>query len=151
MPGSVVLPGKHLDYFFDHAAAACAAWGHDDLTKSAANSAREYATRTYPVGKYSELEQGVALAGCVEGIRSPLHVIGYVEAPGGPPGYYYRTAAAVCARRGTARIAREFEVAPTAKVVARAYAAYKYPIASYGDEAHQMAYEGCLNAFARGS
>jgi len=150
MPGSVVLPGKDLHYFSDHAAARCAGLGFADLTKSAANSAKTWAKRTYPVGKYSELEQGVALAGCVEGIRFPLHVIGYVLVPEGPTGYFSRIAADVCAQRGIARVAREFEVAPQATSAARAYAVYKYPIAAYGKRAHELFYAGCLDGFRDG-
>lgn len=149
MPGSVVLPGKDLHYFFDHASAACAGWGLDDLTPSAAKSARAYAKRTYPVRSYSEMEQLSAYAGCVEGIRSPLHALSYIEAPGGPAVYYRGSAARVCARRGVGRVARELEVAATPMEAAKAYADFKYPADSYGEDAHAMAYKGCLEAFVR--
>ena len=146
VPGSVVLPGKDLHHFFDHASAACA-WSFDDLTPAAARSAKAYAERTYPARSYSEMEQMAAYAGCVEGIRSPLHVPSYIEAPGAPGTYCRDSAARICARRGVGRIAREFAVAPAAAEAAKAYANFKYPVGSYGVEAHQMAYEGCLDAF----
>ena len=143
-PGSVVLPGKDLHHFFDHASAACA-WSFDDLTPSAVASAKAYAKDRYPVGEYAEMEQMTAYAGCLEGIRKPLHTPSLWVGTFGAVYEVYDSAARDCARRGVGRVAREFEVAPTPAGAATAYAAYRY---SSEDDSKQYseAFEGCLEA-----
>jgi hypothetical protein len=69
-----------------------------------------------------------------------------VLAPGQRLSVYYDDAAAFCAGKGVAQIAREFDVAPTPEVAAKGYVEHQYGDGSY-DRAYEKAYEGCLEGF----